>query len=75
MDLIEFLANLWDNHRGKIIGVLVALFFGIIVLSFGFWKTLFLLACILVGLFIGYHIDAKINIKETLGKFFNGGNY
>lgn len=75
MDLGEFFGQLWDNHRGKIIGVLAALLIGIIILSFGFWRSLFLLACILVGLFIGHHVDAKASIKKTLRKFFNGDNY
>ncbi|MCL2678348.1 MAG: DUF2273 domain-containing protein [Clostridiales bacterium] len=74
MELGELFGKIWDKHRGKIVGVLVALLFGIIVLSFGFLRALFLLICVLIGLFIGSHIDSKGSIKKTVQKLFGNDN-
>ena len=49
--------ELWQNHRGKLVGTLLGIFLGMAVLLFGFWKTLFVLLCGLIGLFIGFQID------------------
>jgi len=70
MDAAEFLIHIWRNHRGKIIGVALGLIFALFVISFGFFKSLFICLCIAVGLFIGKMIDSKIGIKKSVGDIF-----
>ncbi|AWB45094.1 hypothetical protein DCC85_13255 [Paenibacillus sp. CAA11] len=45
-----FWKELWDSHKGRVIGVVAAVFLSGIYLFFGFWNMLF---CALL-LFIGY---------------------
>ena len=63
--------ELWRKHRGKILGVFLGLVFGIFVVSFGFWKAVFIALCVVVGFFIGKKIDQKVNFKEVLHNFVN----
>ena len=70
MDFGEMIKNLWDNHRGKVIGVCVGLVFGICVIKFGFWHSLFLAVCIAVGFFIGSQLDGSGKLNQKIRRFF-----
>jgi uncharacterized membrane protein len=45
------------RHRGKLAGAVVGLIFGWIVIALGVLRALFLLACILVGVYVGARAD------------------
>jgi uncharacterized membrane protein len=64
------LLKLWRNHKGKILGVAGGLVFAIFVISYGFFKALFICLCIVVGLYVGKKIDAKVNIRQSLEDLF-----
>lgn len=51
--------ELWESHRGKVIGVAAGIFFGFIYLFFGFWDMLIFAFIVLVGLYIGNKLDRK----------------
>lgn len=53
----EVLAVIIDNHGGKLTGTLVGLLFGILTISIGFFKALFVIACLVAGYFIGKRVD------------------
>lgn len=55
-------------HRGKIIGGLIGFIFGILFLLAGFWKTLVILFCTLIGLIIGSRWDINDDIKHLLDR-------
>ncbi|MDQ0203405.1 DUF2273 domain-containing protein [Pectinatus haikarae] len=56
---------LWDNHRGKSLGIFLGLIISLSILIFGFFKTLFVLFFIGIGLFIGNKIDRNDDLLET----------
>ena len=66
-ELREALDDLWHNHRGKTIGTILGIVFGMAVLCFGFWYTVFVLCCGLVGLFVGMQLDRGEDILGTMG--------
>ncbi len=68
MDWMSIFYELWENHRGKILGIALGLLVGIGFVCFGFWKTVLLALCIWLGYFIGKKIDAKESIKSFLGR-------
>ncbi len=74
MDWGNFWLELWENHRGKVIGVLLGLVFGLMVISFGFFKALFVTLCILIGFWIGRRLDNKLGFKESISKIFEKNN-
>ena len=69
---------MWDNilsellvkHRGKTIGVGLGLIASILLVSFGFWKTLLKVLCIGLGYLLGKSIDDDKNIELWLKKLF-----
>lgn len=62
----QVITDLFNNNRGKCIGVTAGLIIGIFVLVIGFFKTLFLTICILLGYYIGKKIDNKESIIEVI---------
>lgn len=63
---------LFEEHRGKIIGVTLGLIVSILFIAYGFFKTLFVIFCIVAGYFIGKTIDENKKFKEWLKDTFSG---
>jgi uncharacterized membrane protein len=59
-----------DKHPGKIIGVLIGLVFGWFAIKYGFFKALFVAACVVAGYYIGTRLDEKVDFKSVLKKYF-----
>ena len=59
--------QLWQNHRGRTVGLITGLVVGAAILCIGFWRTLFVLGCGLVGLWIGIQLDRGEDILGTVG--------
>ncbi|WP_288183680.1 DUF2273 domain-containing protein [uncultured Sporomusa sp.] len=69
----KLLAEIWQNHSGKMIGVLVGFVIGILILTFGFFQTLFVALCAAAGYVVGKRIDQKEDIMEILDKLLPPG--
>lgn len=61
---------LWENHRGKLVGTSLGLVTGIAILVFGFWNTLFVLLCGMVGLLVGVRLDKGGRLLDHLDRLF-----
>lgn len=59
------------HNKGKVNGSGVGLFIGILILTIGFFKTLFLSICIGLGFFIGSKIDKKEDLIFYIEKLIN----
>lgn len=68
----KFLEYIWANHRGKTIGLLLGLLVSILFVSFGFWKTLFIVFCIAAGYIIGKSIDEETDFDNWINRFKGG---
>jgi uncharacterized membrane protein len=62
MDL-EWLRDLAEHHRYKVIGGLGGFVFALLVIRFGFLWTLFILLCCGIGYWVGKRLDEE---PETL---------
>ncbi|MDO3677048.1 DUF2273 domain-containing protein [Paenibacillus ehimensis] len=49
--------QLWEQHRGKTIGVLAGSALGLIYLFFGFWRMLIFVLIVYTGYYIGKRLD------------------
>jgi len=67
------LAEIWQNHSGKIIGIIVGMLAGIFILVFGFFHTMFVMLCMIAGYVIGKRIDEKEDIMDILGRILPPG--
>lgn len=64
----EILKEIWQDHGGKIAGASLGFVFGILVILFGFFQTLFVTICAVAGFIIGKRIDQKEDLMEVLDK-------
>ena len=78
-DKKNFISNLFENLKtrsaGKT-GALIAFILALLLMIFGFWKTLFILILTLVGYYLGvrYFSDDEA-IKKILDKLFPPGRF
>lgn len=66
----KLLVYIMDEHRGKAIGVILGLLASILFISFGFWQTIFILLCILVGYQVGKKIDEQVDLELWIKNLF-----
>jgi len=69
------LAEIWQSHSGKISGIVIGMLFGIFILMFGFFHTMFVMLCMIFGYIIGKRIDEKEDIMDILNKILPRGYY
>jgi uncharacterized membrane protein len=67
---LNIFQEILDKHLGKIAGVLLGLAFGWFAITYGFFKALFVAACIVAGYFIGKRIDNRVNFRDFIAQFF-----
>ncbi|MDD3853978.1 MAG: DUF2273 domain-containing protein [Syntrophomonadaceae bacterium] len=69
---------MWDRvmylllveNRGKTVGILLGLLAAILFVSYGFFKTLFIIICIATGYFIGKQLDENKDFENWLNRIF-----
>lgn len=69
----NLLEEIWQNHSGKIVGVLVGFFLGVLIILLGFFQTLFVLLCVIAGFIVGKRIDEKEDLMDILDKLLPPG--
>jgi len=69
-DVKQLIKHIWENHRGKAVGTLLGIVLGAAILFIGFWKTVFILLCGVIGLYIGIKVDRNENVFESLERWF-----
>jgi uncharacterized membrane protein len=67
-DTVTHVKEYISRNKGKIIGIILGLVFSILVLTIGFFKSLFIALCVLIGYYIGNKYDKKENFLDFLDK-------
>ena len=62
----NFVIDLFEGHRTRKIGFIAGLGTGVAILIIGFFNTLFIALCGLIGLFVGSRFDSKDDLVEKL---------
>jgi uncharacterized membrane protein len=71
----KFLENL-NLHNIAVISALSAFFLGLLLILFGFWKTLFLILITLVGYYFGKKfLSNKEELKKLLDRILPPGRF
>lgn len=65
--LIEYILT---EHRGKVIGVTLGLVVSILFVTLGFWRTVFVVLCILSGYLIGKKVDEQMDLEAWIKNLF-----
>ncbi|WP_061214789.1 DUF2273 domain-containing protein [Syntrophomonas wolfei] len=66
----KLLLLILEEHRGKALGILLGLIASILFISYGFWRSLFVIFCIILGFFIGKRIDENQSFDNWLRQMF-----
>ncbi|HZK33847.1 MAG TPA: DUF2273 domain-containing protein [Bacillota bacterium] len=73
MTLRQIVVSYFTKNKGKSVGVVCGLLFGIIVLIIGFFKSLFIGICIGLGFWIGNLHDKQESFLAFLDKILPSG--
>ena len=65
------IAELWRQHKWAVVLALLGLVFALFVISYGFFKALFIYICVALGIFIGIHLDRRVDVKTKVEDFFS----
>lgn len=66
-ELLKFLLL----NTGKVVGVVLGLLIAFFLLTFGFLKTLFIAAFLILGYILGKWHDEGISLKKMIREFLN----
>jgi len=69
----EMVREIWQHHSGKISGVTIGFVLGVLIITFGFFETLFVLLCVIAGYVVGKRIDEKEDLADILDKLLPPG--
>lgn len=64
METDKVLRDLWRKYKWTVLLALAGLIFAVSVISYGFFKALFIFICIAAGVYIGIVLDRKSNNKR-----------
>lgn len=62
----NFVIDLFESHRTRKIGFIAGILTGVAILTIGFFNTLFIALCGLIGLFAGSRFDSKDDLVDKL---------
>ena len=62
--------TLMNRHWGKVLGGLGGLLFALLVIKFR-WASIFIMACIVIGIYIGWRLDLSGGLRNLLERLFS----
>ena len=62
----NFINDIFESHRTRKFGFIAGLIVGGAILIIGFFNTLFIFLCGMIGLFVGSRFDSKDDLVEKI---------
>ena len=62
----NFAEDFFSLHRTRKVGFIAGMLVGVAILVFGFFNTMFVTLCGLIGLFVGSRFDSKDDLVEKI---------
>lgn len=72
--MFKELIELAKANKGRVFGGVVGFIIAILVLTIGFFKTLFIVLCTSLGIFLGNDYNRKVRLRELIDKIFDSTN-
>lgn len=66
----NYFLKIINENLGKIIGGFLGLLIALIIVIFGFWKGVFIIICIVGGIFIGARLEKHEGLRDWLERFW-----
>lgn len=73
-EMFKELIELAKANKGRVFGGVVGFIIAILVLTIGFFKTLFIVLCTSLGIFLGNDYNRKVRLRELIDKIFDSTN-
>ncbi len=70
MSLTRYISDFVNENPGKSVGAVSGLILGVLILAFGFWRTVVILLFIILGFIIGKMIDDGDSGIEAIKNIF-----
>ena len=70
MSLSRYLLEFANENPGKTVGAVTGFILGILILTFGFLKTIVVILFIILGIIIGKMVDDRISIVDEIRRIF-----
>ncbi len=67
----ESLYHFVSENRGKVLGGLIGLIIALIIALFGFWTGIFIILCVLIGIYLGARVEGQENLQRLVHRFWN----
>lgn len=68
------LLELLLRYRGRVVGTLAGLILAWLLVTYGFWKTLVILAFGVLGYLVGAERDRRGSVRRVVRRFWWGGD-
>ena len=65
-ELKQLIGSFFGEHCNGKVGLLSGLVVGVAVLVFGFWKTVFVLLCGCIGLYVGTRMEREEDLLQRI---------
>jgi uncharacterized membrane protein len=69
----HWLSNNFPGHENAVFGGICGLIVAVLVFAIGFWQTLFVVICVLIGVAIGQYLDGNPTVVKAFRRMFGGG--
>lgn len=70
MSLTRYISDFVNENPGKSVGAVSGLILGVLILAFGFWRTVVIILFIILGFIIGKMIDDGDSGIEAIKNIF-----
>jgi len=70
MSLTRYISDFVNENPGKSVGAVSGLILGVLILAFGFWRTVVIILFIILGFIIGKMIDDGDSAVEAIKNIF-----
>lgn len=67
------LAEFWRDHKWTIILTALAFLFAVCVITYGFFKAVFIFICVGLGLYAGIQLDKRNQHKDKSEDYWENG--
>ena len=73
-EIFRELMELARANKGKVFGGIIGFIIAILVLTIGFFKTLFIVLCTSLGIFLGSEYNREVRLRQLIDKIFDSTN-
>ena len=70
MSLTRYISDFVNENPGKSVGAVSGLILGVLILAFGFWRTVVIILFIILGFIIGKMFDDGDSAIEAIKNIF-----